>query len=125
MPRLSLGMKSSLAMRDVRLPEPSTVATMHTLAPAQRKAVDALIGAAAPGHVITLSVAPGMGKTRMLRAAQERLGGPVLTAGEVRAATAGRHPLAIEDAFHELIDDALREATPLFIDDADLVARVV
>ncbi|HEX4681213.1 MAG TPA: ATP-binding protein, partial [Gemmatimonadaceae bacterium] len=98
---------------------------MHTLAPAQRTAVDALTDAAAPGHVITLVAEPGMGKTRMLRAAQDRLGGRILTAGEMQAAAAGRHPLAIEDAFHELIDDALREATPLFIDDADLLARVV
>jgi transitional endoplasmic reticulum ATPase len=98
---------------------------MHTLAPAQRKAVDALIDVAAPGHVVTLVAAPGMGKTRMLRAAQERLGGRILTAGELQGATAGRHPLAIEDAFHDLIEDALRESTPLFVDDADLVARVV
>jgi ATP-dependent 26S proteasome regulatory subunit len=98
---------------------------MHTLAPVQRKALDALVAAARPGKLVAIQASPGTGKTTILRAAHERLGGRLLTAGDVQHATAGRHPLAIEDGLHALLDDALDESSPLFLDDVDLVAGVV
>lgn len=100
---------------------------MHALSPNQQRAFDKLIDAAKAGHLVVLFAAPGNGKTTLLRAVRERLGGHVAQIGavELQAAIAGRHPLAIEDALYELVSTALDEHETVLIDDFDLVASVV
>lgn len=98
---------------------------MTTLAPAQQRAFDALLEAARPGHLAALIATPGTGKTTLIRAVHERLGGRRLGATDLQAATAARHPLAIEDAVFDLIDEALQEHRVVHVDDLDLITRVV
>jgi transitional endoplasmic reticulum ATPase len=97
---------------------------MTTLCPAQRAALDSLASLARPGTVSVLRAEPGCGKTTIVRALRERLGGSIVEASAIQAAVATRHPLAIEEAVHELIDRALDESPVVLVDDADLVTMV-
>jgi transitional endoplasmic reticulum ATPase len=104
---------------------PANHLNMKTLAPAQQRGFDAVMLAARPGQVVTLAAQGGNGKSTLLAAAQERLGGTVLGARDLQASIALRHPLAIEDGLFELVDHALNEHEVVLIDDLDLVTRVV
>jgi len=97
-----------------------------TLSPAQQHALDALVLAARPGRMVTLGSGPGAGKTTVLRAAHERLGGVLLGAEDLQAAIAGApHPLAIEDALHALLSKAIDEHDVVLLDDLHHVQMVV
>lgn len=95
----------------------------YALAPVQQAALDQLLRAARPGRSAVLQAVSGNGKTTILRAAHQQLGGAWVGAAEVQAAIATKHPLAIEDAFYELIDSLLAEHPAVFIDDLDLLLR--
>jgi AAA+ superfamily predicted ATPase len=97
-----------------------------TLTPAQQRALDALVLAARPGRLVRLVGGPGAGKTTILRAAHGQLGGVLLGAQEIQAAVAaGRHPLAIEDALYELLDEALEREAVVLVDDLHLLTMVL
>jgi ATP-dependent 26S proteasome regulatory subunit len=96
-----------------------------TLAAVQQRALDRLFEAIAPGRLAVLIGGPGTGKTTLLRAAHERLGGTLLGAEEMQTAVSKRHPLAIEDALYDVINDALDANDIVFVDDVHLVTQVV
>ena len=97
-----------------------------TLSPAQQHALDALVLAARPGRMVTLGGGPGAGKTTVLRAAHERLGGILLGAEDLQRAIAGApHPLAIEDALHALLSKAIDEHEVVLLDDLHHVQMVI
>lgn len=98
---------------------------LNSLAPAQQRALDSLVDAAQPGKVVALIAKPGNGRTTVLRAAQEKLGGRWLGAADLQGAIAMHHPLAIEDSLHELTSRALADDEIVFVDDLNLLLRVV
>src|SRR5689334_16937906 len=99
--------------------------TMPELAPTQQRALDALLTAVQPGRLVTLIASPGNGKTTILEAAYNRLGGKWLAAGDIDAAIAARHPLSMEHALHHLDDAAVVDADVWFVDDLHLLRGVI
>jgi transitional endoplasmic reticulum ATPase len=96
------------------------------LSPSQQRALDSLVAAARPGHLVALVAGPGLGKTTVLREAHARLGGVMLGTAELqRAASESRHPLALEDVFYRLIGDVLDEHPVVLLDDMHLLSAVV
>jgi len=97
------------------------------LAPAQRQALDALLAIAKPGCVVGLNADFGTGRTAILREAHATLGGILLGARDLEAAMEkpGRHPLSIEETFHENVSRALDQSDIVFVDDLHLLATVV
>ena len=83
----------------------------HELTPTQQVAFDELVRAAVPGQVVVLVGSQGTGRTTLLERLSDSLGGTVLGAPALEAAVRSHHPLAIEDAFYDMIGNAL-DANP-------------
>jgi ATP-dependent 26S proteasome regulatory subunit len=96
-----------------------------SLAPTQQRALDALLEEARPGRTAVLIGGPGNGKSTLLSAAHETLGGARLGAADVQAAAATVHPLAIENALYDLVMNALDGERVVLLDDLHLIANVV
>src|SRR5215212_5859664 len=96
-----------------------------TLLPAQQRAFDALLLAARPGTVTALGGWVGRGKTTVLRELQRTLGGILLDARDFVEATGSRHPLAVEEAFYQLVRGALAKSDVVLVDDVDLIATLL
>ncbi|MDF1502227.1 AAA family ATPase [Roseisolibacter sp. H3M3-2] len=90
------------------------------LAPAQQRALDALVDLP-PGPAV-LVTRPGMGRSTLLRAVHRALGGTLLGASDLTRALDARHPLAVEEALHRLLADALAEHEVVLVDDFHLAA---
>lgn len=101
------------------------MASRLALTPTQQTAFDELARLSAPGEVCVLVGNPGTGRTTLLERLREQRNGTVLGAAEIQAAVAGRHPLAIEDAFYAMITDALEKNPVVLVDDFQLVAQVL
>ena len=96
-----------------------------TLCATQQRALDAMLGASRPGSLVGLVAESGNGKSMLLEVTQERLGGKVLGASDFQSAIARHHPLAIEDAFYDLVSDALASNEVVLIDDLHLLLQVL
>lgn len=96
-----------------------------TLCPAQRTAFDGLVDALPVGNVFELRSKPGRGRSTVLAALHDRLGGVLLTVKDFVAALEKRHPLALEEAFFERAFDALREHDTVIVDDLHVVTAVM
>lgn len=96
-----------------------------TLCPAQQVAFDALFGALSDGNVFVLSGDTGTGKTTVLRALHRQTGGAYLNAKDFLDAVRSRHPLAIEEAFEEIVLAALQAHDVVIVDDLNLLTDVV
>ncbi|HEY0150893.1 MAG TPA: ATP-binding protein [Longimicrobium sp.] len=96
-----------------------------SLTPVQQRALDELLHALRPGRVVAFSGGEGAGKTTVLRAAHAALGGAWLSAGDLAEVADGRHPLALEEAFHRLMVDALARHDTVLVDDFHLLGMVV
>jgi len=95
------------------------------LAPAQRRALDELFARATPGQSVVLQANDGNGKTTMLRAAHARMGGIWLDAADLQSNLSSKHPLAVEETFYDLVSRALDDNAVVFIDDVDLLFRML
>jgi predicted AAA+ superfamily ATPase len=94
------------------------------LSPAQTAAMGALLQAIQVGRVVHLQSATGLGKTTILRQLQKKLGGVYLNNKEVMEASAGKHPLQLEDAIYTVILNALKAHEIVFVDDFDLINQL-
>jgi ATP-dependent 26S proteasome regulatory subunit len=94
------------------------------LLPAQRQTLDALERAAASHHVAVLMGRPGAGKTTILRALHNRLGGTLLTTREFIERSARREPLALDETAYLVLADALSSHDVVIVDDFHLVSMV-
>src|SRR5262249_53896638 len=94
------------------------------LCPAQQRAFDGLCAGLSAGNVFVLSGDNGMGKTTVLSQIQQTVGGKLLTIKDVVDVTRRQHPLAVEEAFEELLLAALQEHDIVLLDDLHLVYSV-
>jgi ATP-dependent 26S proteasome regulatory subunit len=95
------------------------------LCPAQKQAYDGLLAAWPVGHLLKLSGETGMGKTTVLRSLHAAVGGAFLSARELLDAARTRHPLALEEAFEEMVRHALTANDTVLVDDLALLEAVV
>lgn len=97
---------------------------LHTLLPAQQQALDALERAIRTDHVAVLMGGAGTGKTTILRALHEKLGGALIGAREIMEASVTRDPLAMEETSYQLIAGALAANPAVIVDDFCYVSAV-
>src|SRR4051812_43812750 len=98
---------------------------MTTLAPVQQRAYEELLGIVSPGVCATLVAGPGAGKTTILREVNMIAGGAWLGAADLVEAASVDHPLALEEAFHRRVSEALEAHETVIVDDFHLLAAVV
>src|SRR5262249_3453044 len=95
-----------------------------TLAPAQRIAAAGLVKAASTSSLLVLKSAAGMGRTSVLRQVHQNVGGSFVGARQFMSRLNNRAPEAIEEAFLEMAERALRFRRVAIIDDLHLVRDV-
>ena len=95
------------------------------LCPVQDQALRGLLQPLATWHVAAVSAPTGMGRTTVLRAAHERVGGAFLTMQSFVESMTGRHPLSIEETFHGWVLETLRSESAVFVDDLHVITDVV
>jgi len=97
----------------------------HALTPTQQIAFDDLLRTALPGQVVVLIGAQGTGRTTLLERLGDRLRGTLLGASALESAVSGGHPLAIEDAFYNMIGTAFDANPVVLVDDFQLMSQVI
>jgi shikimate kinase len=95
-----------------------------SLSPAQQRAHDGALACWPSHNLFLLTGHGGSGKSTVLRALHDRLGGALLDARDLADAPAGRHPLALEDAFTQRVREALARHPHVFLDDFPLLHGV-
>src|SRR5438067_1189176 len=90
------------------------------LCPAQQWAFDGVNLGLSAGNVFVVSGDTGMGKTTVLSQLHRTLGGKLLTIKDIVDATRQHHPLAVEEAFEQLLLAALQEHDIVLLDDLHL-----
>jgi ATP-dependent 26S proteasome regulatory subunit len=96
-----------------------------TLSPAQRVAYEGLLEATSAGNLAVLWGSVGMGRTTILRELHRSLGGAFLTMREFMESMRGQHPLALEEAFLQMVLGALEKNDAVIVDDLHLLTSVV
>jgi len=95
----------------------------QTLCPTQQTALDQLTQLW-PSHRL-LILSGHSGRTTVLRALHQRMGGEMLTARDLAQACAERHPFDMEEGFSRLLRDALRRSPVVFLDDFEILHGVI
>ncbi len=95
------------------------------LSPAQRLAFDRLLGGIAVGEVLVLRGPAGAGKTTILQMVHATMGGALIGMRQFIDELAPREPLAIEEAFLGMLDEALSRHNLVMVDDLHLVTNIV
>jgi hypothetical protein len=95
------------------------------LTPVQRLAADRIFAGLAIGDVILLRGKPGTGKTTILETVHASIGGVMLGMRQFLAELAAREPLAIEEAFLGMLEEALSATSLVFVDDLHLITNIV
>jgi transitional endoplasmic reticulum ATPase len=109
-----------LCVRPAEVPVLSPVLT-----PAQQAAAESLLGAVACGAVAVLQGDIGLGKTTVLGYVHARTGGAFIGMREFMRVLDTRGPLAIEEAWIQLMEESLREHDIVILDDLHLIVNVV
>jgi transitional endoplasmic reticulum ATPase len=94
------------------------------LSPVQRLAFDRLLGGIAVGEVLVLRGPSGAGKTTILEQAHATMGGALVGMRRFIDRLAVRDPMAIEEAFLGMLDEALAKHSLVFVDDLHLVTNI-
>jgi hypothetical protein len=94
------------------------------LSPAQERAFNTLIAGIGVNTVVHLKANNGSGRTTILQKAQAVAGGVLLGIRQFMRALAAAHPLALEESFLQMIEQAFATADLLLIDDLHLIAQV-
>ena len=90
------------------------------LSPAQRECAQMIEQALPDANILTLYSAAGAGKSTVLRHLQHRLQAGLIGMPEFFAASRDVHPLALENAFMQLVVDQLERHEVVLLDDFDL-----
>ena len=83
------------------------MAGVEPLSPSQQEAYNKLVAALPASMVFELRSKPGRGRTTVLQALHTELGGAFVTMRDFVDALLKRHPLAMEEAYFELLLAAL------------------
>ena len=94
------------------------------LLPAQQQALEKLERHVRAHHVTSLMGRPGAGKTTILRALQERIGGAYLTTQQFIEALRDSHPLALDETVYGVLHKTLSSNVAVLVDDFHLLAIV-
>ena len=95
------------------------------LTPTQQSVLDGLLKAIEIGNTAALWAPSGMGRTTILREAHEFIGGRFIGMQDVVDSMRDEHPLAIEENFLHLIQEALNQHDAVLIDDLHLLTEVI
>jgi len=95
------------------------------LSPAQQEAYEGLLNGSAAGDVLVLMARPGSGRTTIMRKLHEALGGAFLAIRDFMHSLSARRPEAIEEAFLQMMEQALAHQQTVIVDDLHVVTRVV
>jgi transitional endoplasmic reticulum ATPase len=95
------------------------------LCPAQQQAFDQLKQVLPLFPVLAVSGNAGAGKSTLLRFLHQQTGGEWISMRELLQAFRNRHPLALEEAFHEVVESALKANDHIYLDDFSLFTMVV
>jgi shikimate kinase len=99
---------------------------MHTqLCPAQQQTLDQLKQFMPLFPILGVVGCSGAGKSTILHCLHQETGGEWISMGELLHAFRSRHPLAMEEAFHEIIESALKSNDHIYLDDFSLFMMVV
>jgi transitional endoplasmic reticulum ATPase len=93
------------------------------LTPAQKRAMQGILGGLPAGDVFVLRSAPGMGRTTVLQQVHDAAGGTLVGVREFMRSLAAREPAAIEEAFLDMVEQALAAHQLVIVDDLHLVAN--
>jgi transitional endoplasmic reticulum ATPase len=96
----------------------------HALLPAQQKALESLERAIATQHVAVLNGRSGAGRTTILRALHDKIGGRYLTSRNFIERSATAHPLALDETVYGVLREALDASNAVIVDDFHFVAMV-
>ena len=97
------------------------VTRMIELIPAQNPPYRVLRYALKAGDLLLLNSVSGRGRTTVLKKLHEETGGAFINSKDFIESSAERHPLALEEAFHDRVLSALRDNQTVYVDDADLI----
>src|SRR5687767_8257903 len=95
------------------------------LSPAQQRAFDGLLSGYATGGVLVLKGGSGAGKTTVLQHLQAAIGGELLGMRQFMQSLEARQPAAIEEAFLDMIGQALFRSDIVIIDDLHMICNIV
>jgi ATP-dependent 26S proteasome regulatory subunit len=99
--------------------------TLPALCPAQHHAKEKLKALLPLGHVFGLTCGDGLGRTTLLKHLHRELGGTFLSIRDFLATLPGKHPLALEEAFGQLVQTELRRAETVLVDDLGFLLQVM
>lgn len=100
-------------------------ASICILTPAQQTAAQGLVTAIARGNIVVLEGDIGRGKTTVLKYVQANTGGVLLGMREFVRVLEEREPLAIEEAWVQLMETSIANHDLVIMDDMHLIAAVV
>lgn len=95
-----------------------------SLCPAQVTAYVGIRRALEIGNIVNFWGDDGLGKTTVLRELRRHLGGAFLNVKTFFDSHQGRHPLALEETFHQMLMGALQAHPYVFVDDLDLLTSI-
>ena len=99
--------------------------TEIVLTPVQQTAFNGLLEGITVGRVLVLRGEPGRGMTTILEMLHAARGGVIIGVREFLAGLMASDPLAIEEAFLRMIEDAMHAHDLVIVDDLHLVTNIV
>jgi ABC-type transporter Mla maintaining outer membrane lipid asymmetry ATPase subunit MlaF len=91
----------------------------------QQEAAHCVLNGIATGHLVVLRGAAGSGKTTVLERVREERGGVLLGARQFVGAAKSMNPVAIEDAFLRLMEEAIVVHELVLADDLQILLNFV
>jgi ATP-dependent 26S proteasome regulatory subunit len=107
---------------------PMTTETKPTpiqLCPAQQRTFDQIKSVLPLFSILGVTGNPGTGKSTILRSLHEQTGGAWIAMRELLEVFRNRHPLALEEGFHEIVESALKKNDHVYLDDFSIFGDVV